>query len=497
MSDLQRRTAALLAQAQSTLPDPGLGRYLEHLRARLNGPVRVAVLGRVKAGKSTLVNALLGERLAPTDAGECTRIPLWFHHCASPTVRLVHEGGSTPLPFTRDGELRLTLPPGLDPERIDVGWPTSQLRAITLIDSPGLGSATTRLTGPDLIGRGSPITGAPPPLPVDAVVYVMRHLHASDVHFLEAFRTGAGGTPVNAIAALGRADEAGGGRLDALDVSQRIAQRIAGDQRIRRLCSGVVPVAGLLAQESALADESLLHGLRQVAALPDPDHDEILGSARRFADDAVGLGLAREERVALLARLGIFGVRWGARQVCLRPSLTVADLSESFAEVSGLSTLRAAIRDQFATRGATLVASSVLTDLTRVLAAGPNPSQPARDFLAAAERIRADSLELTAWEIVTALARQVIDLGTARDEVIRTLSFAPGDRGLVHWQQGLELAAGEPAAMREELSRRVDRWRAAAEHPLADSDRVFVARTMVRALERASLQVAALAGRPG
>ena len=38
----------------------------------------VAIVGRVKAGKSTLLNALVGEELAPTDAGECTRVVTWY-----------------------------------------------------------------------------------------------------------------------------------------------------------------------------------------------------------------------------------------------------------------------------------------------------------------------------------------------------------------------------------------------------------------------------------
>ena len=41
--------------------------------------LRVAIAGKVKAGKSTLLNALVGDELAPTDAGECTQVPWWFH----------------------------------------------------------------------------------------------------------------------------------------------------------------------------------------------------------------------------------------------------------------------------------------------------------------------------------------------------------------------------------------------------------------------------------
>ena len=47
---------------------------LTAVRDRLDEPLRVAIAGRVKSGKSTLLNALVGDRLAPTDAGECTRI---------------------------------------------------------------------------------------------------------------------------------------------------------------------------------------------------------------------------------------------------------------------------------------------------------------------------------------------------------------------------------------------------------------------------------------
>ncbi|MGH3514361.1 MAG: dynamin family protein, partial [Pseudonocardiaceae bacterium] len=39
---------------------------------RLDEPLRVALAGTLKSGKSTLLNALVGEEIAPTDATECT-----------------------------------------------------------------------------------------------------------------------------------------------------------------------------------------------------------------------------------------------------------------------------------------------------------------------------------------------------------------------------------------------------------------------------------------
>ena len=38
------------------------------LHRLVRGPLRLAIAGKVKAGKSTLLNAILGDELAPSDA---------------------------------------------------------------------------------------------------------------------------------------------------------------------------------------------------------------------------------------------------------------------------------------------------------------------------------------------------------------------------------------------------------------------------------------------
>ena len=80
-------------------------------RQRVDEPLRVAIAGKVKAGKSTLLNALVGEELAPTDAGECTRIVTWY--ADGPTYAVtahLTDGTTTPRPFTRSsGAVRISL----------------------------------------------------------------------------------------------------------------------------------------------------------------------------------------------------------------------------------------------------------------------------------------------------------------------------------------------------------------------------------------------------
>ena len=61
---------------------------IAELERRLREPLRLAIAGMVKAGKSTLLNAMLGEQIAPTDAGECTRLVTWYRYSATPTITL-------------------------------------------------------------------------------------------------------------------------------------------------------------------------------------------------------------------------------------------------------------------------------------------------------------------------------------------------------------------------------------------------------------------------
>src|SRR3954453_19815697 len=70
----------LLTRATEVYRDTPNGPVLAGERARLAEPLRVAIAGKTKAGKSTLLNALVGEALAPTGAGECTQVVTWYRH---------------------------------------------------------------------------------------------------------------------------------------------------------------------------------------------------------------------------------------------------------------------------------------------------------------------------------------------------------------------------------------------------------------------------------
>lgn len=111
---------------------------LDRIGARLAEPLRIALAGTLKAGKSTLVNALVGDDIAPTDATEATRIVTWFRHGPTPRVTANHRGGRRAnVPITRRGGLSFDLRRINPAELIDleVEWPAEELIDATIVDT--------------------------------------------------------------------------------------------------------------------------------------------------------------------------------------------------------------------------------------------------------------------------------------------------------------------------------------------------------------------------
>src|SRR5947209_5962091 len=147
MAELVERVGALLETARAALSGTGLDDEVAAIERRIREPLRVAIAGKVKAGKSTLLNALIGEQLAATDAGECTRVVTWYQDGLTYRVTIEpHDGPSRPAPFSRHANALDISLDGLAPEavaRLVVEWPSAALRQMTVIDTPGIGSAST------------------------------------------------------------------------------------------------------------------------------------------------------------------------------------------------------------------------------------------------------------------------------------------------------------------------------------------------------------------
>jgi len=472
----------LLGQAASTAPDAEAAAAVDEIAGRLSEPLRVAIAGKVKAGKSTLLNALVGDQLAPTDARECTRVVTWYRDAH--TYRVVahgRDGSSRQCPFRRrDDELEIDLgtTSADDLERLEVWWPSANLTEVTLIDTPGIGSIST-----DLSARTYTFltTDEDEPAAADAVLYLVRHLHNTDVRFLEAFHDDelANSTPVNAVGVLSRADEIGSCRLDAMDSARRVAARYGHDPRIRQLCRSVIPVAGLVAQAGATLREEEFRQLASLVAPGAPDPVELALTADRFASPDAAVELPADERSRLLHRLGLYGVRLSLDMLARHQVTSGPELAKELVRASGVADLQRALHVQLIGRSQPLKARSALAALTALLS---SRAWPQRDTLTTrAEMIASSAHEIAEVRLLTELWLGELKLrdDAQADELERLL----GGRGITPTERlDLPPDAGFDEVSNAALEAR-HRWSQVAEHPMSSMAVKAAARGAVRTCE--------------
>jgi hypothetical protein len=460
---------------------PTAAARLQAVIDRLDEPLRVAIAGKVKAGKSTLLNALVGEELAPTDAGECTRIVTWYRDGITYRAMLEpHEGEPRQVPFTRDGgaiNIDLGGADADDVNRLVIEWPSSSLRQMTLIDTPGIASLSTHVSA-----RTSAFLtpGEDQVTPADAVLYLMRHLHASDINFLEAFHDEefSQATPVNAVAVLSRADEVGVGRIDSMASAQRIAGRYRQDPKVRKLAQTVVPVAGLLAQSGGTLREAEYKALDTLASAPRDDAEALFLSADRFVQAETSISLTSMEREHLLDRFGLFGVRLAVALIRQGAANTATELSTELVRRSGLVELRDVLLSQFAQRRDVLKARSALLALESVL-----QEQPVADREALAselERITSGAHEFAEIRLLNALRAGGIKVKPAEAAEMERLLGNEGTA--IHTRLGLT-AEADTSEIRRALGNAIGRWQRRAESPMSSRELADAARVVIRTCE--------------
>jgi hypothetical protein len=333
---------------------------LAALHASLQRGLRVAVVGRVSAGKSTLVNALLGRRVAPTAAGECTRVITLYRYGSPDRATLVLRDGTTrPLPMGTGIPEHLGVPADAV-ARIEVDLQSAPLRQYSLIDTPGLGGmdrpGDVAVRGAVLGSHGSGETA-------DAIVFLFRDVEKLDeVDFVDDYRRALGdtpATPATAIGVLSHADLFGSGpwgERDPVEAAGDLARRMARDHAGR--LTDVIPVAGLLA-EAARTGRLSEADARGLARLWDLEPLRLqLGTRRPLRDPAAAEAVAR-----IMETAGPYVLCHG-RDVAARAG--ASGLRDWMDDRSGIARLEALVAARFGRRARPLKVAAAVTELDRL-----------------------------------------------------------------------------------------------------------------------------------
>ncbi|MFN6552554.1 dynamin family protein [Mycolicibacterium septicum] len=459
---------------------PDVHNELDRIGRRLNQPIRIALAGTLKAGKSTLVNALVGEDIAPTDATEATRIVTWFRHGPTPKVTANHRGGRrSNVPIARDPHDRgLTFSfSGLNPQDVvdlDVEWPAAELIDTTIIDTPGTSSLsrdvsmrTHRLLVPE--------DGVPR---VDAVVFLLRTLNAADIALLKQIGELVGGSSgaLGVIGVASRADEIGAGRIDAMMSAKDVAKRFTEEMDKTGICQAVVPVSGLLALTARTLRQSEFVALQKLAGVEPATLTKAMLSVDRFVREDSALPVDASTRAALLDRFGMFGIRISIAVMHAGVSDSVA-LADELLERSGLIALRDVIDQQFAQRSELLKAHTALLSLRQFVQHNPIYATPY--ILADIDPLLADTHAFEELRLLSLLRSRPTTLN--EDEMASLRRIIGGSGTDAASRLGLQPDA--PFDGPRSAFAAAQRWRRRADHPLNDPFTTRACRAAVRSAE--------------
>src|SRR5215471_3289336 len=291
--------------------------------ARLGHPVRLAVVGQIKKGKSTLVNALIGRRLAATGPLETTfRVNVFTYGDRETAQAIYHD---EKLGGMRAEEVPLHALPGLtvrDPgreaelialKRVVITLPEPLLHSFELFDTPGLYSVyvedsenAQEVIGPERAADMTE-TSAEELIRADAILYLFsRDLGGADTEVVGRFLGGRHAP--GAMRTIGVVSKCDGywppPRPGALDYNpieqagrQKIGDYLAAEPELGRLFYDIIPIAGLVAEGAQTIPADWFNWLHDLSTR---EPGELLGLLRyRSAftgDELSGVSLSVQQR---------------------------------------------------------------------------------------------------------------------------------------------------------------------------------------------------------
>ncbi len=448
---LRDRAVAAFGRAMAVLgTDPAAASahalFDEH-RSRLLSTLRVAVVGRVSSGKSTLVNALLGAYRVATGVTELTYNVNWLRYGAEPGI-LVHFREGQPSQWRKLADLeRMTVRASHDPElqaflsRIDyieVRDVNPQLHDFDIIDTPGLDSHFRADSANTLrfLGRAEEEVRAATVAHAsraDALVMVFaRGLARNEAELLADFR-GAGlatATPITAIGALTKVEFYWPDH-DPMAEGRRVAGMMMKEAGAARLLFELRPVASLVGAGAATLLEDDYCDLTELARLG-PD---LLARRAAFgpvftSKNSDDLPIPAVRRHALFSRLGGYGIVISCGLI--RDGLdNLGELREQLVALSGISAFRDLLTGHFGNRADLIKLQRVIAALQeqqRLMLSSMPPRQRLRMDTAVAEVTRLGFAEHTFAELAV-LQRHYDGLLELTDTEAAELLQVTGEHG--------------------------------------------------------------------
>ncbi|MCO7137067.1 dynamin family protein [[Clostridium] leptum] len=367
---LKSEVYSLLNNAQRLCRDcpeaAELSESLEEMRKRLEIPLRVAVVGIMKAGKSTFMNALMGADVLYTGDLETTYTVGWFQYAEHPSITVCFRNGEkieAPFEDLEKWSVRAfekENPRIHDVQYLIIHYPSEVLKQLEFIDTPGLNSVygTDAQNTLDFLSiKGSEDTLYEASM-ADAVIYAFSRSTAGfDRDILTAFHSGGGNmsSPINSIGILTKVDASGiwdiFGEQSPVEAAQAVTSSIMTNADMKNLLFSVFPVCAKVMEGYTQLTAEDWKVLRIIAQVPPDDLIDLLYDAHQFAvgteEEFQQLG-DTDARKRLMNLIGQYGTLEIAHQ--LRAGKAQDQIGDILQEKCGVKAIREILLRHFGNR---------------------------------------------------------------------------------------------------------------------------------------------------
>ncbi len=345
-----------------------LAELIKSMRSRLDEPLRVAIVGMIKAGKSTLLNALMGADIVYTGTLETTYTVTWFKYGDTPSLKIYFNNGTTEKAEFADmkkwsvREYEKENPRINDVRYIVVYYPAEVLKKIEFIDTPGLNStygkdAKNTLDFLAVNGTKEDKDTIRYASEADAIVYAFnRSLAETDVQILKEFHHNfASSSPINSIGVLTRVDVSGGwdvySKQSPTQEAMQVTETLMKKHNLNSLLYTIRPVTAKAVEGAANLSEREKAALTAFSGMDREDFKDCLSEAKNFADSTKGLYAQlgdTEVRRSLMEKLAPYGIYEATEQLCA--GCSVDELQQILYEKCGIAGVNELLEKHFGGR---------------------------------------------------------------------------------------------------------------------------------------------------
>jgi GTPase SAR1 family protein len=364
---------------------------MQEMQDNLQEPLRIAVVGLIKAGKSTLLNSLMNEKMLITDLNEATYNVTWFKYSEKPGLTIQLKNGEKKidslenLDFWTARSKKDENPLMDNVEYINIGYPNEILKQLEIIDTPGLGSKygtdssnTSSFTAIEDGNEDSKATRLTEreTSKADAIIYAFRrNAKETDAGFLESFQAQFSNNqgPINTFGVLTQCDRYWGNDdeiEDPIEIGYRITKRYMDLQRIKRVLYTILPVIGIMGEGACQLDK-YFDMLLKLSTVEPPLFKARLSNGIVFCERELnGFPLGVPERKALYDAFGPYGIYIAVNAI--REGSDISKVKKILIEKAGIDKLISTIYRHFGNRSSVIKAGLILGRLQNLCTNMPN-----------------------------------------------------------------------------------------------------------------------------